>query len=257
MTRSATLDAARALLADAHRAGTLPDGRDVLAVKVPAGSALEAWRALKEIHAETGLWPFLTDPDREKSSRTVWQCLERLRGETIQEPETAAAERLFERWHAEFFGTDDDDQFYDEDEIAEIEAAHRCGPLDLPAEPAPGDEPWAAETTEIGLCPAAAGGFEIPRLIAWSGASNYDISGAQHEVVLAHWHRLFGAELLTLAHDVIELSVANPPTDAAQVAHTAEEQTDYCTDIVDQGVETTTALAEQQVYSHKWFFWWD
>lgn len=48
-----------------------------------------------------------------------------------------------------------------------------------------------------------------------------------------------------------------PPTEPADVARTAEEQTDYCTDIVDQGVGTTTALAEEQVYSHTWFFWWD
>jgi hypothetical protein len=170
-------------------------------------------------------------------------------------PEATGAARLFERWHAEFFGTDEDDPFYDEEEIAEIEAAHRCGPLELSAEPAEGDC-WAAETREIMLCPAAEGGAEIPRLLGWGGAGNQGISGAQHEVVLAHWHRRFGAELLTLAFDVIELSVPHPPTDPAEVARTAEEQTDYCTDIVDQGIGTTTALAEQQVHGRKWFFWW-
>lgn len=107
------------------------------------------------------------------------------------------------------------------------------------------------------LCPAAAGGAEIPRLIGWSGAENHPITGSQHEVVLAHWHRQFGAELLTLGFDVIELRVANPPTDPVDVARVAEEQTDYCTDMVDRGIGTTTALAEQQVHSHTWFFWWD
>jgi hypothetical protein len=61
----------------------------------------------------------------------------------------------------------------------------------------------------------------------------------------------------TLTFDVIEPAVPHPPTIPADIARVAQEQTAYCPDIVDQGVGTTTALAEQQIYSHKWFFWWD
>lgn len=253
MTRTETLDA-RALLAGAYTLGKLADGRHVLGVPVAAGTALEAWRALRELHPETGLWPFLTDPNA--NGPAVRGYFGEDRTPAAEEPETAEAAQLFERWHKEFFGTDEDDQFYDEAEIAEIEATHRCGPLSLPAEPRQGDC-WAAETEELVLCPAAAGGAEIPRLIGWSGAANYAVDGAQHEVVLTHWYRRFGAELLTLGSDVVELSVPHPPTDPADIARTAEEQTHYCTDIVDQGVGSTTALAEGQVYSHTWFFWWD
>ena len=255
MNRSEILDA-RALLAGANTVGRLADGRHVLAVPVPAGSAVQAWRGLRELHSETGLWPFLTDPAREGGRADVRAWFGADGTAAAEAPETGEAARLFERWHAEFFGTDEDDPFYDEHEIARIETAHRCGPLDLPAEPRE-RECWAAETTEIMLCPAAAGGAEIPRLIAWGGAAGCAISGAQHELVLAHWNGRFGAELLTLGLDVIELCVANPPTDPAEVARTAEEQTDYCSDIVDRGIGSTTALAEQQVYSHTWFFWWD
>ncbi|MEY9858019.1 hypothetical protein ABH935_003632 [Catenulispora sp. GAS73] len=28
-------------------------------------------------------------------------------------------------------------------------------------------------------------------------------------------------------------------------------------DIVDQGVETLAALAQEQVHTHHWYFWWD
>jgi hypothetical protein len=107
------------------------------------------------------------------------------------------------------------------------------------------------------LCPASPGGTDIPRLIEWDGACNHGISGAQHEVVLSYWHREYGAELLTLAFDAIELAVPEPPTDPATVARVAEQQVAYCPDIVVQGLGTTTALAQEQVYSHLWFCWWD
>lgn len=256
MPQPSTLDT-QALLAAAYPVGTLADGRSVLAVRVPSGTALGAWRVLTNAHAETGLWPFLTDPQRDERRPTVWDNLaDHRQGVTIDEPEDGDIEQLFARWHTEYLELDEDDPFSDEEEQAELEAAHRCGALELPSEPAAGTS-WAAATTEIGLCPADPGGLEIPRLIAWSGACNYNITGAQHEAVLSHWHREYGAELLTLTFDVIELTVPHPPTIPARIARVAEEQTAYCPDIVDQGVGTTTALAEQQVYSHKWFFWWD
>jgi len=272
MTSSTPVDA-RALLASASRVYTLPDGRGVLAVTVPAGSALAAWQSLRDVHAETGLWPFLTDPKRDGSRPTVWEDLADLDEADGGEPrQLDAVEDLFARWSAEYleegeYGDEDDDEDIDEDvdeldaeldehDGGDLAAAHRCGPLDLPAEPAAGDC-WAAGTIEIGLCPAGPGGTEIPRLFEWAGALNYGISGAEHEAVLNHWRRQFGAELLTLGFDVIELAVPHPPTDRADVARIAEEQTAYCPDVVDQGVGTTTALAEQQVYSHTWYFWWD
>lgn len=51
--------------------------------------------------------------------------------------------------------------------------------------------------------------------------------------------------------------MANPPTERAEVEAVARAQYNYCVDIVDQGVETLAALAEEQVHSHRWYFWWD
>lgn len=115
---------ARALLAAARPVGALADGRSVLAVHGPAGSALEAWRALAEAHPETGLWPFLTDPKRDDRSPTVWANLADYRQVSVDETETDDVSQLFTRWHAEYLEEDGDDPFYDEEEI-ELEAAHR------------------------------------------------------------------------------------------------------------------------------------
>ncbi|NUP49740.1 MAG: DUF4253 domain-containing protein [Catenulispora sp.] len=255
MTTKTPLDA-RGLLADVNVVGSLADGREVLAVRIPKGTAFQAWHAFKELYDETGLWPFLTDPERDDRRPTVWAAFAANRQIATSEPPGVTAAELFARWRAEYLEEDEDDQDVDEEELAEIAAEYSCGPLDLPAAPATGKS-WAANTEEIGLCPAGPGGIDIPRLIEWSGACNYAITGAQHEAVLSYWHRQYGAELLTLAFDVIELAVPDPPTDPATVARVAEEQVAYCPDIVTQGVGTTTALAQEQVHSHSWFFWWD
>lgn len=251
----------RALIDAAHVVGQLRDGRDVMATSVPKGEALDAWLALKQLHGETGLWPFLTDPKRESRWKVpvVWDFLGSHRATDSDEPYVGDVHRLLAQWREDHLAEDEDDPFDDDDEEDDAEdcaAAYRCEPLNLPATPRPGGS-WAAETVEIGLCPAQAGGIEIVRLIGWNGACNYGITGAEHEAVLEYWRKDFGAELLTLAFDVIELAVPNPPTDPAVVARVAEEQTSYCPGVVDQGVGTATALALEQVYGHTWFFWWD
>jgi len=255
MTTKTPLNA-HGLLAEANVVGSLADGRDVLAVRIPKGTAFEAWHAFKKLYDETGLWPFLTDPERDGRRPTVWEAFEANRQIAFSESPAVTAGELFGRWRAEYLEEDEDDQDFDEEELAEIAAEYSCGPLDLASVPAVG-KCWAANTEEIGLCPAGPGGTDIPRLIEWGGACNHGITGAQHEAVLSYWHREYGAELLTLAFDVIELAVPKPPTDPATVARVAEQQVAYCSDIVTQGVGTTTALAQEQVYSHSWFFWWD
>ena len=253
---------ARALLGTSRTMATHVDGAKVRAVDVPAGSARDVWNALKALHGETGLWPFLTDPNQadRDSDPTVWRHLDGRHVVTIAEPWRGVVDLLanLKADYEQDGGEEDEngDPFLTDDDRDEMTAAHRCGELDLPNEPPPGGS-WAADTTVIGLCPAGPGGLDILRRMEWGGACNYDITGAQHEAVLEHWRARFGAELLTLGHDVIELNVPEPPTTPALVAKVAEEQTAYCPDIVDQGTGTTTALAEQQVFSHTWFFWWD
>lgn len=109
----------------------------------------------------------------------------------------------------------------------------------------------------MGLVRTPVGGWDIPRLLRWDGALNHNISGAEHSNVLKYWHERYGAELVVATFDGLELFVANPPTERTEVEAVARAQYNYCVDIVDQGVETLAALAEVQVHSHRWYFWWD
>ena len=155
---------------------------------------------------------------------------------------------------AKTIGPDDDD--LDDEDRERLRAILRCEELVLHPRPA-NRAPWARKTRQIGLCPASPGGWEIPERIGWEGALNYAISGAEHSTVLKTWHDRHGAMLMALTFDTIELRVPNPPTAPNEVASVALQQVAYCPDVVFQGAESVTALAEQQVYSDTWSFWWD
>jgi len=49
---------------------------------------------------------------------------------------------------------------------------------------------------------------------------------------------------------------SRPPTREAAL-ELAREQYVYCSDIVDQGVQTLSALAAVLMQSAWWYFWWD
>jgi hypothetical protein len=104
---------------------------------------------------------------------------------------------------------------------------------------------------------AAPHGYVVPGLLSWCGAANVNLDGADQVAILKLWHDRFGAELVALGIDVLELYVPRPPNDADTVLAVAEEQWVYCPDAVDQGVGDLDMLAALQVRSHRWSFWWD
>ena len=55
----------------------------------------------------------------------------------------------------------------------------------------------AGERVTIALVPAF-GGWEVPALLAWSGAERDQIGGPEHLSVLHFWNDVYGAELVAL-----------------------------------------------------------
>lgn len=79
----------------------------------------------------------------------------------------------------------------------------------------------------------------------------------EHCAILRYWQEKYGAEIVSLTHDVIECSVENPPQTEAECWELAWEQYAYCSDIVDQGVGKVGKLASGLRNSDYWYFWWD
>jgi hypothetical protein len=78
-----------------------------------------------------------------------------------------------------------------------------------------------------------------------------------HCAVHRYWQQQYGAEVVSVTHDIVQCDVSRPPTDRQAALSLAEQQYYYCADIVQQGVGTIEALAALLLKGRYWYFWWD
>jgi hypothetical protein len=210
----------------------------VHAFRAEPAQMLPLWGRLRAAHDRTGLWPLLLGPDPDMTDRGFQSGgdpqAEVARGLTMDTPARLAELR------ASWLEDGDD-------------------PDIPPRGPADGLRPQSADEFHLAGQPgwiglvASDAGFTVPGLLLWAGSCNYDAEPADHVAVLKHWHERYGAELVGLGLDVIELRVPHPPADRAAALSVAEDQYWYCPDLVDQGLETLDALAAVQVAAKRWF----
>jgi hypothetical protein len=98
--------------------------------------------------------------------------------------------------------------------------------------------------------------WEVPAYLQF-GAWNDCPAPEEHVAVLRCWNEKYGADLITLTHDIIECTVSRPPTTEEGAMELAREQFIYCSDIVYQGTESLSALAATLLNGKTWYFWWD
>jgi hypothetical protein len=96
----------------------------------------------------------------------------------------------------------------------------------------------------------------IPAYLHW-GHGNGCPAPEYHIAALRSWRERFGAEIVGLSHDVMNIRVKSRPPTREAALELAREQYVYCCDIVDQGVQTLSALAAVLMQSNWWYFWWD
>ena len=80
---------------------------------------------------------------------------------------------------------------------------------------------------------------------------------AYHVAALRAWRDLYGAELIGLGADTMNLLVSRKPATREEALELARAQYAYCSDIIDQGVGSYRALAAGLMASDWWSFWWD
>lgn len=203
-------------------------------------NAFKTWAMLADAHPRTGLWPVIVtggrldlgnvDPD--------WEA----KVAAVDYPAMVA-----ERW-TEFSS-------YDE-ELRELLGAF---PGVAAAGVTPADDPLehvfaTLEVDSLALVPVQRPA-DVPAAIGWLGAVN---SFMPVELVpyLRSWEGRFGARLVALGFDTIQLAVERPPT-GTDALKAASEAYMFNPDVVDQGVGTIEALAEEMMQEPHWAFWWD
>jgi hypothetical protein len=96
----------------------------------------------------------------------------------------------------------------------------------------------------------------IPAHLRWGGW-NACPQPEYHVAALRSWRDRFGAELVGLRSDTMNLRVARRPQTRAEALELAREQYDYCDDLVEQVAGTLSQLAADLMAHEWWFFWWD
>lgn len=118
---------------------------------------------------------------------------------------------------------------------------------------------WRTKTTLpevcIGLVPAEEA-WQLFAQLNWGGWNDCPMPH-EHCAVHRFWALEYGAEVVSVTSDIVQCTVARPPTDRESAMRLARQQYIYCYDIVDQGVLTISALAAGLLGEKYWYFWWD
>lgn len=111
------------------------------------------------------------------------------------------------------------------------------------------------ETAYILLIPARSG-FEVPahfRFGAWNNCPPPEL----HVAALRGWHDRYGAELVAIGGDVVDLWTRTRPLLSPDCITLAREHFQYCSDVLDLGHGDLAGLAAELKHSSWWSFWWD
>ncbi len=225
-------------------------------MEVPGGAAaLETWAALHQRHHRTGLWPLILGPDLAAIEQLTWRVnilAEERPGIPLLD-DVPTAPDLFVQWMGDPAA---DDYLNDVPRhLAKLEIDQDAIRERLSARPdAEAVRAVAGDRVHLALVPAT-DGWEVPALLAWSGAERDEIGGAEHLSVLQFWHESYGADLVALGMDQLECLVSRPPQDARAAFELAVQHYAYCPELMDNLVPAMGALAAT-LFGRHWLFDW-
>ena len=213
----------------------------------------ELWGRLRAEHSRSGLWPLLLD-----ETDQPWAS-----GQIAPEPVAEIGHFspdafLYEVW-ADWAELAADD---DHDDLAPF-GRHCPGPAPagtLLDDPDAVADRYAralgARGPSLGLV-AVERGADAIAAVGWQGALNHNEWTAPLAAVLRGWEERFGARVVGLGFNTLDLSVAAPPVTTRHAVHVAAEHWAFCPDILFQGPGTLAGYAEEIRGKTHWSFWWD
>jgi hypothetical protein len=223
--------------------------------------ALGTWQRLRDLVPISGHWPVLLgDDDDLEMIRDNWEEPQRPAAEVLREAEVLAQDPNPRAWFYRQIRAERDEPLTAADLAPEADdwpigswPRNARGNDDFSIPDDFGGDP--KPRVYIALVPTQTS-WHVPVLLNF-GNFNSCPAPAEHAAMLKHWNEKYGAEVVSMTHDVIETRVARPPKTRAAALALAKQQYAYCSDIVSQGVETLSRLAACLLNGRAWYFWWD
>jgi Domain of unknown function (DUF4253) len=216
----------------------------------PAGP--ELWARLHHAHQRSGLWPVLADPLHGDPGRP-WADGEVAPQLVTEIDDLDAFEVLKDFWltYARLWGDSGLAPFG-------LGWPGLAPAGEVRQDPDVAADQYASSLTRTSriILVAAARSADVLTAAGWRGPLNHTNLMAPLSSVLRSWENRFGARVVRMGFDTLELSVAAPPMTAAHAERVAAEHYAFCPDsIAHPG--TIGAYAKQIRRSTNWGFWWD
>jgi hypothetical protein len=226
---------------------------------IPHSAAMEAWHALRGLVGQTGHWPVISRPNVDNDLDFSYPS------ELPTAQLLARSEALdLDAWIAE---RNDPADFEDFDRYARGTWPDWLDPDDLegydPEDFIDLDDMFVTPErppVEIVLLPVRESWMVFTLMAPTGGDSQRYNSDELHVAIHKRWHERYGAELVAMTQDALELFVPRPPQDPGAAMQVAWEHFAYCNDAVYQSfpnVSTVSELAARYLRRRAWHFWWD
>lgn len=238
-------------------------GEKAYRLSVPSGDAMATWQKLRDLVPQTRHWPVLLGegPHLEDLLQRLPEFANDPTQKTIQEGLKIDVRKWLEERHAERI----DEWEMDDDERAELEEEEPKF-RGIPQDDWPDDVPPRSDfyipaqlakdgQVCIALLPTQHS-WHVPALLRFGGWNDCPFT-EEHVAMFRYWQGRFGAEVVGIAGDVVEMTVPKPPQDQNNALELAREQWIYCEEMVTEGTQTLEALAASLLKANVWFFWWE
>jgi hypothetical protein len=115
---------------------------------------------------------------------------------------------------------------------------------------------FLGERRRVGLVPVDRGADALA-MSGWDGPCNHTNAIGDLAAVVRSWEDRFGARVVEVGFDTLNLSVAAPPATVEHARAVAAEHYAFCPDNIDQSGLGLDAYADALVDTRCWTFWWD
>ena len=234
----------------------------------PVPDAGRAWAALSDVHAQSGLVPFLLSGIAGGTERP-WDSQEFRNAEDVTGLDHLdAAESLRADWQGrttEYDDYDEEDEDHQDDDFARSTAeevapfSRRQFPGLAQAEEHQLDAGQFDQVlnglgpARVGLAPAGRPADVLP-MLGWNEAL---VTALPIAAVLRSWEDRFGARLLQVGFAEISVLAQRPPRTLESAQHLAAEQWALCDEFGGTGLHDVPSIAASLLQSPVWTFWWD